>query len=113
MSNLIEAVRRVPDFRQIVRVLGDPPNMSFNKVPDIVRAFGRGTAIQHLQAKEVLEQSDLPVTYLNIASYLMDDLVRWSGPIKSRRTLAMPFNRSEERREGKECVRTCRSRCSQ
>src|SRR3546814_20579927 len=59
-SNLIEAVRRVPDFRQIVRILGDPPNMSFNKVPDIVRAFGRGTAIQHLQAKEVLEQSDLP-----------------------------------------------------
>src|SRR3546814_14261086 len=59
----------------------------------IVRAFGRGTAIQHLQAKEVLEQSDLPVTYLNIASYLMDDLVRWSGPIKSRRTLAMPSNR--------------------
>ena len=93
MSNLIEAVRRVPEFRQIVRILGDPPNMSFNKVPDIVRAFGRGTAIQHLQAKEVLEQSDLPVTYLNIASYLMDDLVRWSGPIKSRRTLAMPFNR--------------------
>src|SRR3546814_7821863 len=31
MSNLIEAVRRVPDFRQIVRILGDPPNMSFNK----------------------------------------------------------------------------------
>src|SRR3546814_16246148 len=77
--------RSVPDFRQIVRILGDPPNMSFNKVPDIVRAFGRGTAIQHLQAKEVLEQSDLPVTSLNIASYLMDDLVRWSGPIKSRR----------------------------
>src|SRR3546814_14501377 len=23
----------------------------------------------------------------------MDDLVRWSGPIKSRRTLAMPSNR--------------------
>src|SRR3546814_18333580 len=26
-------------------------------------------------------------------SYLMDELVRWSGPIKSRRTLAMPSNR--------------------
>lgn len=93
MNNLVQAARLSPNLRQILRILGDPPNMSLKKVPKIVRDFGRGTAIQHLQAKEVLEQSDLPVTYLNIASYLMDDFIRWSSTIKSDRALAMPFER--------------------
>ena len=93
MDNLVQAARRAPKLRQILRILGDPPHMSVRKVPQIVRDFGRGTAIQHLQARDVLEQSDLPITYLNIASYLMDDLIRWNSPIKSDRALAMPFER--------------------
>lgn len=93
MDNLVQAARRAPKLRQILRILGDPPHMSLKKVPKIVRDFGRGTAIQHLQAKDVLEQSDLPITYLNIASYLMDDFIRWNGTIKSDRALAMPFER--------------------
>ncbi|MHA4837678.1 SDR family oxidoreductase [Sphingopyxis sp. MSC1_008] len=93
MANLVQAARRAPRLRQILRILGDPPHMSIKKVPQIVRDFGRGTAIQHLQARDVLEQSDLPITYLNIASYLMDDFIRWNGTMKSDRALAMPFER--------------------
>lgn len=92
MTNLIEAAKP-SKLRHVVRILGDPPNMSLKKVPDIVKAFGRGTAIQHLHAKETLDQSDLPLTYLNIAAYLMDDFIRWNAPIKSHRILAMPFDR--------------------
>jgi uncharacterized protein YbjT (DUF2867 family) len=92
MTNVIEIAGTVK-LDHVIRILGDPPNMSLKKVPDVVKAFGRGTAIQHLHAKEVLDQSDLPITYLNIASYLMDDFIRWSGPIKAHGTLTMPFDR--------------------
>jgi len=73
--------------------LGDPPSMTLAKVPASIRAFGRGTAIQHLEAREVLDASGLPITYVNIAAYLMDDFLRWGAAIRSRRTFLMPFER--------------------
>ncbi|QIB64114.1 NmrA family NAD(P)-binding protein [Kineobactrum salinum] len=93
MSNLVQAAKRSNNLRQIVRVLGDPPAMTLAKVPPTVRAFGGGTAIQHLQAKEILDASGLPLTYVNIAAYLMDDLIRWSEPIRTQGKLLMPFER--------------------
>ncbi|WP_160299121.1 NmrA family NAD(P)-binding protein [Sphingomonas sp. SRS2] len=93
MANVVAAARENPSLRQIVRILGDPPGMTLAKVPERVLAFGRGTAIQHLQARQVLEDSGLPITYLNIAAYLMDDFVRWGEFIRSSRTLIMPFER--------------------
>lgn len=93
MANLVHAAQRSGRVKQIVRILGDLPSMTLAKVSPALRAFGRGTAIQHFQAREILDASALPVTYLNIAAYLMDDFLRWSGPIRSRRTFLMPFER--------------------
>ena len=93
MANLVHAAQKGGRVKQIVRIVGDPPGMRLDKISPALRAFGRGTAIQHLQAREVLDASELPVTYLNIAAYLMDDFLRWSGPIRSRRIFLMPFDR--------------------
>lgn len=93
MGVLVQALREQGEIRSIVRILGDPPNMTLRRIPERLRAFGKGTATQHLVAKQLLDESGLPLTYLNIASYLMDDLLRWSGPIRSHRLLAMPFDR--------------------
>lgn len=93
MGSLIQAIREQGRIRSIVRILGDPPNMTLRRIPPRLRCLDKGTAIQHLTAKQILDDSGLPLTYLNIAAYLMDDLIRWSGPMRSRRLLAMPFDR--------------------
>ncbi len=62
MTNLVYAARANPGLLHIVRLLADPPGMSMARVPDALRRFGGGTAVQHLRAKAVLEASGLPCT---------------------------------------------------
>ena len=94
MTNLIYAARSNPRLIQIVRLLADPPGMTWERVPDALKRFGSGMAIQHLHAKEILERSGLPVTYINVASYFMQNFItQFNGPIRSDRILALPRNR--------------------
>lgn len=96
MSNLVFALRRNHgQVKHIVRLLGDPPGMSMDKVPDTLRNAPGGTAIQHLVAKEILAKSRLPITYVNVAAYFMQN---YSGPlfalgIRKHRVLISPRNR--------------------
>jgi len=96
MQNFIFAARRrVGAIKHIVRILGDPPGMHWSKVPDTLRNAPGGTAIQHLIAKDILLKSRLPITYVNIAAYFMQNL---SGPLfslglRQHRTLVCPRNR--------------------
>lgn len=59
------------------------------------KRFGGGTAVQHLRAKAILEASGLPLTYINIASYFMQNFLTpfFNGAIQAERTLAVPRNR--------------------
>ncbi len=95
MTNLVYAARTNPGILHIVRVLGDPPGMTLERVPDALRRFGGGTATQHLRAKPILERSGLPVTYLNIASYFMQNFLTplYNRALRGERRLAIPSNR--------------------
>jgi len=95
MTNVIYAARRSHSMVHIVRLLGDPPGMTLDRVPDIMKRFGGGTTIQHMKAKKVLRGSDLPITYLNCASYFMQNFTDYlfGNPLKELRTLVCPRNR--------------------
>lgn len=96
MANVVSAAREhVGKIKHIIRILGDPPGMSMERVPDNLRNAPGGTAIQHILAKEILLKSRLPITYVNIAAYFMQN---YSGPLFSLglrkfKTLASPRNR--------------------
>jgi uncharacterized protein YbjT (DUF2867 family) len=76
MSNLVDALQRSGAVRHIVRILGDVINVPLHRVPPVLRDVGGGTAIQHMTAHDILENSSLPVTYLNIAATFMDNLLK-------------------------------------
>ncbi|MBW9107437.1 NmrA family NAD(P)-binding protein [Paraburkholderia phenoliruptrix] len=93
MTNLVNCARQSKQLRLIVRILGNLPNVTLDNLTPELRNFGGGTATQHFLARSILDASGLPVTYLNMSAYLMDDLVRWSGPIRQYATLLMPYER--------------------
>lgn len=95
MTNFVYAARTNPGLRHSVRLIADPPGMTLDRVPDSLKAFGGGTAVQHLRAKAILEQSGLPFTYINIAAYFMQNFLTpfFNGPIRAERILSVPRNR--------------------
>lgn len=96
MTNLIYALRNAGgSVRHIVRLLADPPGMTIERVPDFMKAFGGGTTVQHLKAKKVLEASGLPITYINIAAYFMQNFTDhlFNPGLRMDRVLSCPHNR--------------------
>lgn len=93
MEIFIRAAQRLTSLKHIVRILGDPPGMTFERVPKELRDYKGGTAIQHLRAKRVLDAANLPITYINIAAYLMDNLFSISRPLREERKLIVPYDR--------------------
>jgi uncharacterized protein YbjT (DUF2867 family) len=95
MTNLVYAARTNRALVHIVRLLGDPAGMTMARVPDILKKFGGGAAVQHLRARAVLEASGLPVTYMNITAYFMQNLAGrlMNAPLRNGRTLIVPRNR--------------------
>lgn len=94
MTNVVAAARQHGTLRHLVRLVADPIGMTPDRVPAKLRGFGGGTAVQHLRAKEVLDRSRLPVTYLNNAAYFMDNfLTFFAPPIRRHRKLVVPRNR--------------------
>ena len=80
-NNLVNAAKS-HQVRHIVRLMGDPPGMTLDRVPEYLRQFGGGAsaAVGHTIARDILNRSQLPVTYTSIAGYYMDDLCGvWHG----------------------------------
>lgn len=79
----------------IVRLLGDAPGMTLDGLPPAIRDFAPpGPASQHLLAHRILKRSGLPVTFINCASYLMDNLMGIAThALRSRHTLTVPVDR--------------------
>ena len=94
MNNLVDAVRDAGTVRHIVRVTGDPPGIDDeSKVPQLLRDWEGGTAVQHTVARRILDQSGLPVSYVNIAAYIMDDyLTMFAPPLMLHRMITLPFD---------------------
>lgn len=90
MAVFRRAVLDAGTVRHIIRILADPPGVTLKRVPPEMHAFGGGTAVQNLIAKDFLERSGLPVTYLNSAGWYFDNYLSWlAPPILSKRTLVM------------------------
>jgi hypothetical protein len=51
MTNFVYAARTNPGLRHVVRLIADPPGMTAEGVPDSLKAFGGGTAVQHLRER--------------------------------------------------------------
>ena len=82
VGNMIAACKAEPAFRHLLRLMGDPPGMTMEKIPEHLRNFrgGASAAAGHTIAREMLNASGLPVTYTSIGAYYMDDLCGvWHG----------------------------------
>lgn len=89
MTNLVEAVRAAGTVRHIVRVVGYEPEATLARVPPhLARRNGDGT--QHFVAKALLDESGLPVTFLNCGSTLMDNFRWFRQPVAERDVFVYP-----------------------
>jgi uncharacterized protein YbjT (DUF2867 family) len=89
MGNLVTSLRKVARPRQIIRIVGFQPDSRLSAVPKPLRDFGSGVATQHFVARDVLDASGLPVTYLNMGASLMDNFLR-NTTLRTERVLVWP-----------------------
>jgi len=82
--NIIRAVKRVGGISQIVRLIMLPPDFDLDELTPAQRASNYGPAL-HGVAKSLLDASGLPVTYVNVAAWIMFNLVLFAADIKKRR----------------------------
>ena len=72
MTNLVAAVKKAGTAVHILRGLGLQPEANPRRIPQSIRDR-LGLPIQHPIAKQILDESDLPVTYLNFGATFMDN----------------------------------------
>jgi uncharacterized protein YbjT (DUF2867 family) len=89
MTNLVEALRNQVNTLHVIRIVGFQPGSTLTSVPHHLRSFGTGVATQHFVAKEILDASGLPVTYLNLGASMMDNFLRVKT-LRTERTLIWP-----------------------
>jgi uncharacterized protein YbjT (DUF2867 family) len=87
MTNFIEAAQKADAAEHIVRILGYAPESSVDSIPPYLRD---GDATQHYVAKQLLVESGLPVTYLNVGASLMDNLLFTAPGIRRADTFIWP-----------------------
>lgn len=83
MTNVVNAVRKAGTLQHLIRVVGLQPDMNHARVPEKMRSFGKGIEVQHPIARQVLDDADLPVTYLNSGASFMDNLLRLAGQVQA------------------------------
>ena len=76
MSNLVTALKDAGCVVHVQRILGLIPMANPYRIPDSIRKAGMAMAIQHVKAKEILDASGLPVTYLNLGATMMDNFFK-------------------------------------
>lgn len=90
MTNLISALKQVGDATHVIRLLGMQPESKLARIPQSIRDFGRGLPTQHPAAKAMLDESDLPVTYLNSGATFMDNFLGMKEGLIRDRCLIWP-----------------------
>ncbi|HKT53820.1 MAG TPA: NmrA family NAD(P)-binding protein [Caulobacteraceae bacterium] len=74
MTNLVEAAKS-SSLVHLLRVVGIQPEANAHRIPQSLRDHGLGLPIQHPIAKRILDDSGLPVTYLNCGATFMDNFL--------------------------------------
>ena len=91
MGNLVDAVREAGTSPHIIRLVGYQPEYNPHRIGPWLTDHGMGLPIQHPLAKRLLDDSLLPVTYLNCGATFIDNFARWMAPgLRERRTLIWP-----------------------
>jgi len=74
MRNLVAAVRKAGCAVHILRCVGVQPEANLRRIPTaLLKAPALGLPVQHPYVKEILDESGLPVTYLNFGATFMDN----------------------------------------
>lgn len=73
---MVAACRASGSLVHMLRIVGLQPEANPHRIPQSLRAMGGGIEIQHPIAKRILDDSGLPVTYLNCGATFMDNFIR-------------------------------------
>ena len=87
MTNLVTALQKAGTAVHILRLLGLQPEANPLRIPQSIRDSGTGLPVQHPIAKQILDWSDLPVTYLNIGATMMDNFFWMAEGLRRERKL--------------------------
>ncbi|GJC85489.1 hypothetical protein ColLi_08327 [Colletotrichum liriopes] len=91
MTNLVTALRQANSAVHIIRLVGIFPELSSSQVPTSV---GAGSLpVEHPIAKRILDESGLPVTYINSGATFMDNFWIQSRSVIAKKTLIWPEHR--------------------
>lgn len=95
--NIINAARIVGSIELLVRFLGMPPGLTIDQLtPEFLNT--RCGANLHVVAKPLLEESGLPVCYVNVPAWIMFNLSGFvAAGVKEGRRIAMPGVTDAER----------------
>lgn len=91
-TNMIDACKASGTLVHMLRVVGMQPEANPHRIPQVLQSMGIGIEIQHPLAKRLLDESGLPVTYLNCGATFMDNFVRLGlgESVKRQRKLIWP-----------------------
>lgn len=91
-TNMIAACRASGSLVHMLRIVGLQPEANPHRIPQALRDTGVGIEIQHPIAKRLLDESGLPVTYMNCGATFMDNFIRLGlgETIKRQRKLIWP-----------------------
>ncbi|GGI25797.1 MULTISPECIES: SDR family oxidoreductase [Bradyrhizobium] len=90
MTNLVVLLKKARSAVHVIRLVGLQPEANRRRIPQSLREHGLGLPIQHPIAKEILDESGLPVTYLNIGATFMDNFYWMKDGLRKERKLIWP-----------------------
>ena len=95
--NIVNAVRKVGTVEQLVRMLGMPPGFTLDRAPQEYVDTRCGAGL-HVVAKHHLDASGLPITYVNVPTWIMFNLALFVATnVKPRRGISMPADTDSPR----------------
>ena len=88
-SNLVEAVGLAGGVTHVLRLLTYPPGLTAADIKPEARAIPIGFN-QGITARQALDASDIPVTYVNVISSFMTNLLWSADLIRAKQRFVMP-----------------------
>ena len=90
-GNMIAALQESPTLVHFIRLVGLMPGANPHRIPAKLKAMS-SLPVEHGLAKAMLDESGLPVTYLNCGATFMDNLIlfKMTEGLRRDRTLIWP-----------------------
>lgn len=88
MTNLVAAIKKAGCAVHILRCVGMQPEANLRRIPpSLLKPPALGLPIQHPIVKRILDESELPVTYLNFGATFMDNFFWMKEGLQRKRKL--------------------------